>query len=173
MKFEHRETPTPSHESMINVCPQRCERQGHIVLSNVTTKLLSLRLIPLKKTPQGLGWGLKFGKFNLPRQTAFTKFGLLHRRLTKTLSHPVQSSTVRTFNIHRPQRVSRHISLNYRAPFKRQQMYWQWKRGWRDSLTNSRRLWRGQNKLSNCWMRKKRSMRGVGYFIILEQTMRP
>jgi len=88
------------------------------------------------------------------------------------LSHPVQSSTVRAFNIHRPQRVSRHISLNYRAPCKRQQMYWKWKRGWRDSLTNNRRLWRGHNNISNCWMRKKRSMRGVGYFI-LEQPMRP
>src|SRR5882672_11347857 len=120
MKLEHRGTTTHSHESMINVSPQRCERQGHIVLSNVTTKFLSLRLISLKQSPQGLGWGLKLGKFNLPRQTAFPKFGIFLRRVTTTLSHPVQSTTVRAFNVHRPQIMRRDISLNKRAPCKRQ-----------------------------------------------------
>src|SRR5882672_6145241 len=138
MKLEHRGTTTHSHESMINVSPQRCERQGHIVLSNVTTKFLSLRLIPLKKTPQGLGWGLKLGKFNLPRQTAFPKLGIFHRRVTTTLSHPVQSSTVRAFNVHRPQSMRRHISFNNRMPCKRMTCDRNW--GWRANMRWNRGL---------------------------------
>src|SRR5882724_8795004 len=58
MKLEHWGTTTPTHESMINISPQRCERQGHIVLPNITMKLLGLRLIPLQEAPQGLVWGL-------------------------------------------------------------------------------------------------------------------
>src|SRR5882724_2156405 len=120
MKLEHRGTTTPTHESMINISPQKCEREGHILLPNFTTKLLSLSQITLKQTPQGLGQVLKFGKLNLPRQRAFPKLGICHRRITMALSHPMQSFTVRAFNVHRPQIMRRHICLSKRVACKRQ-----------------------------------------------------
>src|SRR5882724_932086 len=110
MEFEHRGTTTATHESMINISAQICERQCHIVLSNVTTKFHGLRLITLQEAPQRLGWGLKFGKLNLPRQTAFPKFGIGHRRITTAFSHPMQSPTVRAFDVHRP-KIMRHICV--------------------------------------------------------------
>src|SRR5882724_12500878 len=120
MEFEHRGTTTATHESMINISPQRCEKQGHIVLSNVTMKFHGLRLITLQEAPQGLGWWFKLWKLNLPRQTAFPKPGIGHRRNSKALSHPMKSPTVRAFDVHRPKIMRRHICLNNGQPCKRQ-----------------------------------------------------
>src|SRR5882724_11694393 len=120
MGFEHRGTTTATHESMINISPQRCEKQGHIVLSNVTMKFHGLRLITLQEAPQGLGWWFKLWKLNLPRQTAFPKPGIGHRRNSKALSHPMKSPTVRAFDVHRPKIMRRHICLNNGQPCKRQ-----------------------------------------------------